>query len=269
MDAVRRLLRAVDWCDRTVVERPANLGLGTSIRGGVSEVLARYGRVIVFEDDIECVPGTYAYLSAALERYADDPRVMSVSAWTHPELRPSLPDGAPHFDGRFACWGWGTWRRAWEGMDVPARRLLLRCRLRGRDANRYGIDIPAMARQEEARNIWAVRFCLLHILRRGLALHPPSSLTRHMGFADSSTSPGAADPFFLPELRAAPPVPAEWPEPAEPPEMPALMQAKYGAPAPLAVRLREWVWRQESAILGRIRRARESAGTEPRGKDGP
>ena len=33
---VRRLLRAVDWCEMSVVERPENLGLGASIRAGVS-----------------------------------------------------------------------------------------------------------------------------------------------------------------------------------------------------------------------------------------
>lgn len=78
--AVRQLIHAIDWCDCVIEERASNLGLGISVKRGVSAALQRYRRAIIFEDDLLCIPGTYHYLSCALDRYEDDPEVMSVTA---------------------------------------------------------------------------------------------------------------------------------------------------------------------------------------------
>ena len=71
---VRQVLRTVDWCEMRLVERDRNYGLGVSIRAGVAEVFERHDSLIVFEDDLICVPGAYTYLAAALDHYRDDPR---------------------------------------------------------------------------------------------------------------------------------------------------------------------------------------------------
>lgn len=89
--AVRRLLRSVTWCRCQILASPTNLGLGRSVVAGVGETLRTHEAVIVFEDDLVCQPGTYRYLTAALARYADDPRVMSVTGWTHPRITPTGP----------------------------------------------------------------------------------------------------------------------------------------------------------------------------------
>ena len=85
---VRYMLRAIDWCKVVLCERETNLGLGRSIVTGVTEVLGKHEAALIFEDDLVCVPGTYDYLCAALEHYRDDPRVMSVTGWTHPLVTP-------------------------------------------------------------------------------------------------------------------------------------------------------------------------------------
>lgn len=235
---VRRIVNSIDWCPLRVVTRDRNLGLGVSIRTGVSEVLEEFGAAIVFEDDIDCVPGTYDYMAAALRHYQDDPRVMSVTGFVHPDVRPPVPDDQPYFDARFTCWGWGTWRRAWQGMDVPAVELLRRCKRQGRDPCRYGLDMVIWARNEVKLNIWAVRFGLLHYLRNGLNFHPPHSLTNHVGFDDSTTSAGLPDGWRLPQLRACPPVPKCWPEPQEHPDSARLYRARCGMPVPFLVRMK-------------------------------
>jgi len=250
VDEVRSIIRAVDWCETRVTERDKNLGLGVSLRTGISHVLAHHTRVFVIEDDIVCIPGAYRYLCAALEHYADDRRVMSVTGWTHPRLRPPIPDDEPYFDGRFCCWGWGTWRRAWRGMRIPAKRLLWMSRVRGRDVNRYGTDLPATARDELQRNIWAVRFCMLHILRRGLCLHPPYSLTNHIGFDAEATNARNVAVGDVGPLKPAAPEPDAWPEPYEHPAVSSRWQEAYGAP----VSWSEIVRRHVRGVERRLRR---------------
>ncbi|MBL8799139.1 MAG: hypothetical protein JNM56_34960 [Planctomycetia bacterium] len=225
VDTVRRLVRDIDWCPVEIVERDENLGLGRSIRSGVGEVLQQHEAAIVFEDDLICVPGTYRYLGTALQHYHDCPQVMSVAGWTHPRVNPQPDATQPYFDGRACCWVWGTWRRAWQGMERDALSLMRACVARGDDPARYGADLPAMAEVEASRNIWAVRWIFHHQLQRGLCVRPPWSLVDHLGFDEQATNARGADVWANPPLRACPPLPKEWPAPVEHPNCARLWQA--------------------------------------------
>lgn len=225
---VRQLVRDIAWTDVTIVERSKNLGLGRSIRSGVTEVLEKHESVLVFEDDLICVPGTYRYLAAALEHYRDDPEVMSVTGWTHPRVTPSNVVDQPYFDGRAESLLWGTWRRAWRGMHHDALSLLAAARRHGIDPSSYGDDVLAMADVERKRNIWAVRWLALHILNGGLCLRPPRSLVDHIGLDHRASNAGGDDSWALGDLAPALEIPS-WPLPIENPECVHLWQTA-GAP---------------------------------------
>ena len=213
---VRQMLRAVDWADVRLVERERNLGLGHSIVSGVSAVLVEHNAVIVCEDDVVAVPGTVAWLSAALAHYRDNPKVMSVSAWTHPHVTPPELGSAPFFSGRVNTLFWGTWARSWRGMESgTASELLAEYSARGGDPSAYGVDIPAQAAVERERNIWAVRFIAQHMAHGGLSLCPPWTMVEHIGYEPRATN-AVHDPLWhQPPPRGVVPVPAAWPDPVE------------------------------------------------------
>jgi len=223
---VRRMLTAIDWCDVQIVERPANLGLGKNVLAGVGDVAARHEAFIVWEDDLIAVPGTYAWVCAALRRYVDDQRVMSVTAWTHPRVTPSTVKDQPYFDARAECWVWGAWRRSWEGL-APENALVKQAAAaaRGIAADAYGSDLPVMARREERQNIWAVRWLYHHLQHGRLCVRPPWSMVEHIGFDASATNAEIAKAWANPPLRTCPPVPAAWPEPRENPQCGSLWRA--------------------------------------------
>lgn len=226
---VRTVLRAVDWCEVRLHERDENFGLGRSILSGVTEVLKHHDTLLVFEDDLVCVPGTYDYLTGALRQYADDRRVMSVTGWTHPRVIPKNVTNQPYFDGRAECLVWGTWARAWQGMDQPALALAAECRRRGIDIYRYGADLIEMARVEHKRNIWAVRFIYHHLLNAGLCLRPPYSLVEHIGFDGLATNSASADGWEQAPPQPCPSIPETWPEAIESAECPRLWRQVYGS----------------------------------------
>lgn len=248
VEAVRAMLRAIDWAEVRLTERPENLGLGRSIRAGVAQVLAEHERVIVFEDDLVCAPGTYDYLCAALERYRDETRVLSVTAYTHPRV---VPRGvrAPYFDGRAECLVWGTWRRAWDGMEKDAMTLLRDAQARGLDPGRYGDDLVEMARAEQARNIWAVRWSYLHLAQRGLCLRPPVNLVAHIGLDALATNAANDHRWAAPVATAAPAAPIAWPAPEEHPDCARLWRRACGARGLLLARI-------EGAVGALLRRRR-------------
>jgi hypothetical protein len=225
--AVRALLREIDWAEVRLVERPENLGLGRSIRAGVGEVLGHHESVLVFEDDLVCAPGTYAYLCAALERYRDVPNVLSVTGYTHPRVVPRGVTG-PYFDGRAECYVWRTWRRGWEGMEKDALTLMREAEARGIDPRRYGDDLVDMAKAEQARNIWAVRWSYLHVARGGLCLRPPRNLVHHIGLGAGATNAGYDYRWSIPVAGTPPAAPIPWPAPVEHPECARLWQRACG-----------------------------------------
>jgi len=221
---VRKILHEIDWCKTIITEREKNLGLGRSILTGVTEVFQKEKAVIVFEDDLICVPGTYAYLCTAMERYRDDNRVMSITGWTHPRVIPSDVGDRPYFDGRAECLVWGTWKRSWRGMDKDALTLIEDCKQKGINIGRYGNDLIKMAKEEEKQNIWAVRWSYHHIADQGLCLRPPWSMVEHIGFDKYATNASKGSYWSNPPLEDCPHLPQKWPEPVENIQCPYLWQ---------------------------------------------
>ncbi len=222
----RALLRGIDWCEVRLTERTENLGLGRNVLEGVSEVAARHEAFLVCEDDLVCVPGAYAWLCAALAHYADEARVMSVTGWTHPRVVPGDVGASPYFDARAECWLWGTWARSWRGMqEQTAREKMALAAQRGIAPEAYGADLPAMARVETRKNIWAVRWLYHHLVHGGLCLRPPWSMVEHLGVDAAATHAGAATEWSNPPLRAAPSIPADWPTVREHPDCRGLWRA--------------------------------------------
>lgn len=251
---VRKILCAIDWCEVILVEREENWGLGHSILAGVTDVLDKHDAVIVFEDDLICVTGTYQYLCAALHHYRNHPSVMSVTGWTHPCVTPNDVVDQPYFDGRAECWVWGTWARAWYRMQRDAKTLMQECMAQGIDIYRYGTDLPRMAEAETQQNIWAVRWLYLHILRRGLCLRPPYSMVEHIGFDALATNTADGSRWSNPPLQACPPLPREWPAPKENPQCAVLWQgicgARSGWPRRVVGKIRRMIKASRQQTLG-------------------
>jgi putative methyltransferase (TIGR04325 family) len=212
--AVRALVHGIDWCEVTVTERIENLGLGRNVLDGVSQVASRHGAFIVWEDDLVCVPGCYEWLSAALHHYAGDPRVHSVTGWTHPLITPAAV-GGPYFDGRAECWVWGAYARSWSGMERSALAKMKVIADSGRAVDAYGSDLPLMAHAEARKNIWAVRWLYHHLETERVCLRPPWSMVEHIGFDSHATHSELADRWANPPLRPAPPIPVKWPDAVE------------------------------------------------------
>ena len=237
---VRSMIDDIDWTKVYICKRESNLGLGANVLQGVSEVAKSHSTFIVWEDDLICTAGAYRWMAFALRRYEHDPKVGSITAWTHSRIVPKGIGSQPYFDGRAECWVWGSWRRAWAGMqDENANAKMRSLEMRGINRNIYGTDLPRMAKDEERRNIWAVRWLYHHIQRGFLCLRPPWSMVDHIGFDANATNAAGAVEWAGAPLRAIPPVPEVWPQSIENPQCLSLWR---GAIHPPSI-LKRFLWR--------------------------
>src|SRR5882757_237744 len=98
-----------------IIERKENLGLANSIISGVTQLVAEYGKIIVFEDDLLSSPHTLEYFNEGLTRYAKEEKVMHIGAYMYELADKKLPQT---FLWRAATsWGWATWGRAWNHFE--------------------------------------------------------------------------------------------------------------------------------------------------------
>jgi hypothetical protein len=194
--AVREYIRTVKgFKSVTIREHERNQGLVEYLIPAITELCNRFGRVISAEDDIETSPRFLQFMNDSLEKYKDDERVFSVSAFW-PVKAEQGENTAFFLDSCFA-WGWGTWKRAWDFYDRDAagwQELLKNKRL----AWDFDIDGKASFTQmltsllKDNFNDWSLSWFWIIFREKKLCLYPPYSLTTNIGFD------GEGGHFFVP-----------------------------------------------------------------------
>ena len=187
---VRKYLQTIDgFRSVTIIQREKNFGLAGSIISGVTELLNRFGSIIVLEDDLVTSPWFLRYMNEALALYENDERVASIHGYLYP-----LPQRltAPFFIRGADCWGWGTWRRAWSCFDHDGAGLLRELNNRGlAELFDFGGTYPYTEMLEDqvrgANDSWAIRWNASAFLKGMLTLYPPASLVRNIGLDSSGT----------------------------------------------------------------------------------
>lgn len=181
----------------TVIERETNMGLANSIISGVTEIIKRFGKVIVLEDDMVTSPYFLTYMNEALGKYADDDRVISIHGYVYPAGQP-LPEAffLPGAD----CWGWATWSRGWAYFNSDGQFLLDELKRRrlisAFDYNgAYPFSQMLEGQIKGTNDSWAVRWYASAYLAGKLTLYPGRSLVHNIGNDDSGTHCGESAEF--------------------------------------------------------------------------
>lgn len=117
----RAIIEQVDWnCEVLKCFSEENLGCGKRIATGLSWVFDQVEDAIILEDDCLPHPSFFAFCSEMLERYRHEPKVMSISGCLFARS-PKLE--SYYFSHYLSCWGWATWRRAWQHFDFGMKEL--------------------------------------------------------------------------------------------------------------------------------------------------
>ncbi|MGM0562554.1 MAG: glycosyltransferase family A protein [Pseudomonadota bacterium] len=112
--AVREIVEQVDWpCKVHRHYAESNMGLKQRVSSGLYWVFSQVERAIVLEDDCVAHPDFFRFCDALLDKYADDERV-SVITGNNFQNGQHRGEGSYYFSKYNHCWGWASWRRAWD-----------------------------------------------------------------------------------------------------------------------------------------------------------
>ena len=94
-----------------------NKGLGPSIISGVTEVINKFGRAIVIEDDLILSNNCLSFMNQGLDKYEHEQRVFSICGYSNKVKCPKDYECDSYFCVRSSSWGWATWSDRWHSVD--------------------------------------------------------------------------------------------------------------------------------------------------------
>jgi hypothetical protein len=172
----------------TIIESDKNKGLADSIIEGVTEIVNKHGKIIVLEDDIVTSPGFLQYMNDALNVYENEEKVMHISGYMFP-VKNNLPE--TFFIRPTTCWGWGTWKRAWECFEKEVDKQIDKI-TNAKLWNKFTLNesYPSYKsqlylNQKGEINTWAIFWQTTVFLKEGYSLHPYPSLVQNIGLDGS------------------------------------------------------------------------------------
>jgi Glycosyl transferase family 2 len=176
------------WCgDVSVIISPVNKGLASSIIEGVTEIVNKYGKVIILEDDLVVSEYFLRYMNEALIKYEHNDEIASVTGYNYPLKLPNGPDYRETFFIKTICTlGWGVWKRSWQIFNNDAVFLLKEIKSKKLDYEfnfgNTGTYIKMLKNVINGKvSSWGVRWYASVFLSDKLTLFPSHSLINHIG----------------------------------------------------------------------------------------
>ncbi len=193
---VRSYLRTVNgFFSVEVRERSENWGLAKSIISGVSEVVGKYGKIIVLEDDMVTGSNFLTFMNQALEFYESKKNVWHISGWNYPISNKGSDDT---FLWRgMSCWGWATWEDCWKHFEKDTDALIEEFTPELIDYMDLGgvknSWIQVLLNKRKKINTWAVYWYATIIRNKGLCLNPVETYVSNIGLDGSGVHCGETD----------------------------------------------------------------------------
>lgn len=116
--AARSIIDTVDWdCQILTNYSDINLGCKARMSSGLDWVFRTVDQAIILEHDTLPHPSFFRYCQELLTHYRDDSRVMTISGCNF-QFGSQRTNYSYYFSHCVHCWGWASWRRAWQFYDV-------------------------------------------------------------------------------------------------------------------------------------------------------
>ena len=171
-----------------------NSGLATSVINGVTEIINKYGNVIVLEDDLITTKDFLSYMNSALDFYEKNEKIWSISGFRF--FDPEKLD-YPHdvyMTYRGCSWGWATWKDRWEKVDwkVSDYASFRINPFKRRKFTVSGNDMPGMldCQMKGFISSWAIRWCYQQSKLSMYTVFPKYTKIQNIGTDGSGTHSG-------------------------------------------------------------------------------
>ena len=204
VNEVRKFIQDNSWHTGfkkvSIVEAEKNKGLAKSIIGGVSDIIQKYGKVIVLEDDLKLSPYFLEYMNDALEYYREDEKIWSISGYSFPMKSLKRYPHDIFYSYRGCSWGWATWIDRWKTVDwqVKEYEQFIGDQKWIERFTRGGVDLTNMLKMQMDGKIdsWAIRWCFSQSNQEMYTVYPRISYLENAGCDGSGIHSSVYDEYY-------------------------------------------------------------------------
>ncbi len=210
INEVKKIAAEKMWCKEvSIIIAEKNNGLFKSITNGITTAMAQFGKAIIIEDDVLVAPGFLTFMNDALNLYEDTSEVMHISGFSRTDFNNANLKESTYFFNHTTCWGWATWKRAWDKFNpnaIEVKKLvgkkgsISKLNMNSTFEFFWGLKAIADGKFQSWNTIWhSVVF-----LNDGFCLHPAISQVSNIGHDGSGTNCAADTDFGKNELNNRP-----------------------------------------------------------------
>ena len=190
IDQVREIIHQVNGFKTVIIsEAEKNIGCALSMTTGISKVLYKHERAIILEDDILTHPQFLSFCNTGLDLYEHEEKIKQIGGFMFP-CRSKLPTS--FLSDAVFCWGWATWKRAWNDMSMDAEKFMRQIK-NNRQENKFDLEgaypyMTSLQQQVSGKiDAWDICWYATIFLQHGLSVYPGNSLTQNIGMDGSGT----------------------------------------------------------------------------------
>jgi len=174
----------------TIYEREMNFGLVKSISEGVTDIVNRFGKVIVIEDDLLTHKQFLDYMNRALELYQNNKSVYEITGYSYLNSKDSAADNISYFLTISSTWGWATWEDRWKEFSnglIGIEKLGNDKKLRYDFNYNNSYNYLKLLRDNSLGKVksWGIVWYWNIFKNNGLTLYPTETLIDQIGFDGS------------------------------------------------------------------------------------
>lgn len=192
---VRKIIENVDW-ECVVYKNYSDINMGCDPRmiSGIDWVFQNTDRAIFFEDDCLPHPSFFQFCEELLEKYKDDKQIMHISGDNFQTGNKKFKCEESYYFSTIAqCWGWATWKRAWQLQDKDLKKW---------PTVKYEKKINIIFHDKAVVAFWETLFQKFYSKQRtnwdgqwtfacfandGLSIMPKINLISNIGFGENAT----------------------------------------------------------------------------------
>ena len=186
---VRKFLKNFkDFKSISIIGAEFNKGLANSIIEGVTEIINKYGKIIVLEDDLIVASDFLEFMNESLNFFENNKNIWSISGYC-----PDLPCLTYYkkdifLSVRASSWGWATWKNRWEMTDWQVKDFIELKKNKDliKEFETGGNDLFKMLELQMLGKIdsWAIRWCYSQFKNKMYTVYPIKSKIINEGFSD-------------------------------------------------------------------------------------
>jgi hypothetical protein len=190
----REIATKVDWlCEIKTLFRDKNLGCKKGISDAITWFFEYEECGIILEDD--CVPHLdfFTFCENLLERYAKDARVSAITGNNFQNGK-RRGDTSYYFSKYMHCWGWATWRRAWNYYQGDLKfwpewsnsKAFFKC-VPDKVERTYWKKIFDLVYEKKIESTWDYLWVANIWYKNGLTVTPNVNLVSNIGHGENAT----------------------------------------------------------------------------------